>query len=291
MVQGFSFEPTVQRAIVFPRCFSHHGRLRHRRRRRFDRHNPRTRPPLALSIPQHQSLLWKVERSNARAEGDPPQEGVRWGRCRLILQNTSRIPILQSCMCSPCLLRHIPLIARSTKWEVEAMRLTDPDFAFPDEDLGLALINLYFVHLNYLYPLLHRPTFERHVKERHHLRDHGFGSVYLLVCANGARYSDDPRIFLDGASAHSAGWKFFEQVPVIGKALLAPPTLEDLQVYCVRNDSAYSGLPFSSTNGSSYRPYTSRGLPLHRRAGRLSELVFESRRTSGHTGARSTIQS
>lgn len=118
-------------------------------------------------------------------------------------------------------------------WEVEAMRLTDPDFAFPDEDLGLALINLYFIHLNYLYPLLHRPTFERHVKERHHLRDHGFGSVYLLVCANGARYSDDPRIFLDGASAHSAGWKFFEQVPVIGKALLAPPTLEDLQVYCL----------------------------------------------------------
>ena len=144
------------------------------------------------------------------------------------------------------LLHYIPLISRSTKWEVEAMKLSDPDFAFPDEDLGLTLINLYFVHLNHLYPLLHRPTFERKVKDKLYLRDHGFGSVYLLVCANGARYSDDPRVFLNGASAHSAGWNYFEQVPVIGKALLAPPTLEDLQVYCVRNRTAHSGLPFSS---------------------------------------------
>ncbi|KAL4064599.1 fungal-specific transcription factor domain-containing protein [Scleroderma citrinum] len=118
-------------------------------------------------------------------------------------------------------------------WEVEAMKMSDPGFTFPDEDFGLTLINLYFVHLNPLYPLLHRPTFEHKVKEGHHLRDHGFGSVYLLVCANGARYSDDPRVFLDGATLHSAGWKYFEQVPVIGKTLLAPPTLEDLQVYCL----------------------------------------------------------
>ncbi|KAG6334450.1 hypothetical protein ID866_4639 [Astraeus odoratus] len=118
-------------------------------------------------------------------------------------------------------------------WEAEVMRMSDPDFEFPAEDLGATLVDLYFTHMNHLLPLLHRPTFERKVRDKLHLRDHAFGSVYLLVCANGSRYSDDTSVLLEGTSSHSAGWKYFEQVPVIRKTLLAPPTLEDLQVYCL----------------------------------------------------------
>ncbi|KAI6025452.1 fungal-specific transcription factor domain-containing protein [Pisolithus marmoratus] len=118
-------------------------------------------------------------------------------------------------------------------WEKQAMEMADPDLKFPHDDLGLALVNLYFEHMNHLLPLLHRPTFEQKLRNRLHLRDHAFGSVYLLVCANGSRYSDDPRVFLEGDFSHSAGWKYFEQVPVIRKTLLAPPALEDLQVYCL----------------------------------------------------------
>ncbi|KAI6148273.1 fungal-specific transcription factor domain-containing protein [Pisolithus thermaeus] len=118
-------------------------------------------------------------------------------------------------------------------WEERAMKMADPEFEFPEDNLGLALVDLYFAHMNHLLPLLHRPTFERKLRDRLHLRDHAFGSVYLLVCANGSRYSDDPRVFLEGDFSHSAGWKYFEQVPVIRKTLLAPPALEDLQVYCL----------------------------------------------------------
>ena len=39
---------------------------------------------------------------------------------------------------------------------------------------------------------------------------------------------------LDGEeSLHSAGWQWFEQVQMVKKSLLAPPSLYDLQFYCV----------------------------------------------------------
>lgn len=102
----------------------------------------------------------------------------------------------------------------------------------------MALVDLYFVHLNPLAPLLHRPTFEKQVIQGLHLRDPSFGAVYLLVCAAASRYSDDPRVFLDTvegrASEHSAGWKYFQQVQMVRRTLLGPPCLEDLQTYCVR---------------------------------------------------------
>lgn len=97
------------------------------------------------------------------------------------------------------------------------------------------LIDLYFRHVNVYSPLLHRPTFEKSVAEGLHLTDDAFGANLLLVCAVGARYSDDPRVLLDGVqSVHSSGWKWFDQVQLVKKSLLAPPTLYDIQFYCVR---------------------------------------------------------
>jgi hypothetical protein len=84
-------------------------------------------------------------------------------------------------------------------------------------------------------PLLHRPTFGKSVANGLHLKDNSFGAIVLLVCALGSRYSDDPRVFLEGSdSTHTCGWKWFIQVQTIQKSLLATTSLYDLQYYCVR---------------------------------------------------------
>ncbi|KAF9236278.1 fungal-specific transcription factor domain-containing protein [Melanogaster broomeanus] len=119
-------------------------------------------------------------------------------------------------------------------WE-RPRNIKEADYIFPEDDLGASLIDLYFVHMNSITPLLHRPSFERKVMHAVHLRDPAFGAVYLLVCAVGSRFSDDPRVFLEETNYadHSVGWKYFEQVQMVRKTLLGTPCLEDLQVYCL----------------------------------------------------------
>ncbi|KAF8989558.1 fungal-specific transcription factor domain-containing protein [Cyathus striatus] len=97
-------------------------------------------------------------------------------------------------------------------------------------------MHAYFEHVNLLYPLLHRPTFDRAVANSLHLHDEGFGSVLLLVCAVGSRYTDciDKRTLFDGEnSPYSAGWKWYNQVQVVKSGLVDSPTLYDLQLYCL----------------------------------------------------------
>ncbi|KAF5328402.1 hypothetical protein D9619_013325 [Psilocybe cf. subviscida] len=95
-----------------------------------------------------------------------------------------------------------------------------------------------------------------------------FAHVYLLVCAVGAYFSDDARCLLDagdvggygdpeqaasgvgagseragraeserGAAGaglrYSGGWKWFDQVQMSSRSLIAPPALYDLQVYAL----------------------------------------------------------
>jgi hypothetical protein len=79
--------------------------------------------------------------------------------------------------------------------------------------------------------VIYRPGFERSLREGLHTRDEGFAHVVLCVCALAAPFVDDPRVLLDGAPL-SAGWKYFHQVQLVRKSLLAPPTLYDVQV-CV----------------------------------------------------------
>ncbi|KAI0351792.1 hypothetical protein OH77DRAFT_1498379 [Trametes cingulata] len=109
-----------------------------------------------------------------------------------------------------------------------------PHKDFPPPDLMDALVDLYFVNMNAYVPLLHRPTFEQGIKDGLHLVDEGFGSTVLLVCANGARFIDDPRVLLEGYDTpQSSGWKWFQQVQMVRKSLLAPPRLYDLQIYAL----------------------------------------------------------
>ncbi|KAJ3505766.1 hypothetical protein NLJ89_g7247 [Agrocybe chaxingu] len=109
-----------------------------------------------------------------------------------------------------------------------------PVYHFPEPDLAEHLIDLYFEFVNLYLPLLHRPTFEKSVQDGLQHTNQSFASVYLLVCAVGSRFSADPRVRLDGIeSYHSCGWKWFDQVQVVKKSLLSPPSLYDLQFYCL----------------------------------------------------------
>lgn len=113
------------------------------------------------------------------------------------------------------------------------MQQDEPKYTFPDDDLLATLIDLYFRFGNPLYPLLHRPTFEKGIIARLHLHDSGFGGTVLLVCALGARWSDDPRVYYDvNDIPHSAGWTWFKQLPLqfgVGRGA----TLYDLQSFAV----------------------------------------------------------
>ncbi|KAI0360881.1 hypothetical protein OH77DRAFT_1418916 [Trametes cingulata] len=101
----------------------------------------------------------------------------------------------------------------------------------PPEDMKL-LIDLYFVNMNYFLPVLHRQSFERHIEEGLHLRSPAFGSVVLLVCANGCRWTDDPGVAEYGLP-DIPGWKLFQQVEKARTSLFLPPRLHDVQKYAL----------------------------------------------------------
>lgn len=124
-------------------------------------------------------------------------------------------------------------LSNLVQWEDVLSADSSPShYTFPESDLLAALVDLYFENINIFLPLLHRPTFERSIHQELHLRDERFGANVLLVCANGSRFSDDPRVLLDGEkSRHSSGWKWFDQVQMAKKSFLAPPQLYDLQFY------------------------------------------------------------
>ncbi|VDC06061.1 unnamed protein product [Peniophora sp. CBMAI 1063] len=102
-----------------------------------------------------------------------------------------------------------PIFWRFNSWEYLTNRVS---LDFPPPDLFRSLVDLYFEHQNLYMPILHRPTFERHLAARVYDTDISFGFLVMQVCANGARYSDDPRVLLPGAGTQSAGWKWFDQV-------------------------------------------------------------------------------
>ncbi|KAI0688002.1 fungal-specific transcription factor domain-containing protein [Cytidiella melzeri] len=128
------------------------------------------------------------------------------------------------------------------KWVLRTLDDPEPSFSFPPPDLLHHLISLYFSEINTYTPLLHQPTFERDVRAGLHLRDNRFGAVLLMVCAQGATVSVDPRVLLDEersehgeGSAHkktyySAGWMWFEQVQRTRVISLRQATLYDMQL-------------------------------------------------------------
>jgi hypothetical protein len=98
-----------------------------------------------------------------------------------------------------------------------------------------ALIKIYFEQINPLLGILHFPSFHRSILDGLHFRDPQFGAVVLTVCALASRYSDDPRVFIEGAnSEHSCGWKWYRQVRPLRATFSDVPSLYELQLICVR---------------------------------------------------------
>ncbi|KAF7299170.1 Fungal-trans domain-containing protein [Mycena indigotica] len=92
-----------------------------------------------------------------------------------------------------------------------------PLYIFPESDLMHELVGLYFENVHPTLPILHRKYFESALSEGLHLTDDHFAAALLAVLSVACLYSDDPRIFLDGYSAHSSGWSFINQVTVLHK--------------------------------------------------------------------------
>ncbi|KAL0069016.1 Gypsy retrotransposon integrase-like protein 1 [Marasmius tenuissimus] len=103
-------------------------------------------------------------------------------------------------------------------------------FVYPPDDLLCDLIDLYFRRINPIFPLLHRPTFERLVSDGLHLRDRAFGRAVLAVCAVASRHTDDPRTLSEGtAPDNSRGWRYFRQIEPL-QACSEEPSLYSTQM-------------------------------------------------------------
>ncbi|KAK0206049.1 fungal-specific transcription factor domain-containing protein [Desarmillaria ectypa] len=118
------------------------------------------------------------------------------------------------------------------------------DYIFPEPDLRDNLVELYFIHINRFWPLLHRPTFEGSLTAALHRTDRAFAALVLMVCANGSRFSNDPRVRVDRDELpYRHGWKWFIQVHRV--SVLGTPNLYELQkcvlsVIYVQGFSAHS---------------------------------------------------
>ncbi|KAJ7600730.1 fungal-specific transcription factor domain-containing protein [Mycena floridula] len=110
-----------------------------------------------------------------------------------------------------------------------------PPLIFPEPDLLIDLVNLTFANANAFWPLFHKPTFDRLIQQGKHLVHREFGMIVLTVCAIGARYSNDPRVFHDsgGQGGLSTGWQYFRQVSLIRSSFMKPTSLYELQLYCM----------------------------------------------------------
>ncbi|KAJ7915228.1 fungal-specific transcription factor domain-containing protein [Mycena leptocephala] len=103
--------------------------------------------------------------------------------------------------------------------------------SFPADHLMHSLVSLYFSNVNLFIPVLHRPTFEECVHQRLHMRNLGFGTLLLLVCSLGALYVTE--LAISHTERQKLAWKWYNQVELCGHSLRHPPTLYDIQAYCL----------------------------------------------------------
>ncbi|VDB95320.1 unnamed protein product [Peniophora sp. CBMAI 1063] len=153
--------------------------------------------------------------------------------------------------------------AHAPDWELtyEGLHITSPK-EFPDlqthwppPDMAESLINAYFHHFNSMFPLLHRPTFEKHYNERLYEQNVWFACVCMGVFAIASKHSDDPRVLAapdtpastPSSSAsqseddfdttwHSAGVKYYYAVMTVlqrKQSQLTPSSLFEVQAVCL----------------------------------------------------------
>lgn len=111
---------------------------------------------------------------------------------------------------------------------------------FPPPDVIASLVDAYFAHSNIYYPVLHRPTFQRLLDQELHQHDHELGSLLLVVCAIGTRFSDHPYVSdvtAEGTNRCMTQW-LIQTREVMKKSFTSTATLFEVQYYCVSRSFA-----------------------------------------------------
>jgi hypothetical protein len=130
--------------------------------------------------------------------------------------------------------RRIVELTKRTQWERIPSSHLPTNFHYPKKCLLQTFVDAYFSHINDFLPVLHRPTFQKHLDEELYFHDRGFGATLLVVCAIGSRYITDPRYHPGGiVDPSTAGWIWYQQVQIDRGSFLTRPTLYDLQLICV----------------------------------------------------------
>ncbi|KAF8191051.1 fungal-specific transcription factor domain-containing protein [Mycena galopus ATCC 62051] len=130
----------------------------------------------------------------------------------------------------PPILRDPTPPAPDRPWE-RHLKAPPHNLSFPDDQLLVALINLYFANVNSFLPVLLRPQFEASLKHGLHKTSGGFGTLVLLVAALGSLHLSDPT--LSHLEQQSLAWTWYNQVELCGDSLRRPPTLHNIQAYCL----------------------------------------------------------
>ncbi|KAH9929511.1 fungal-specific transcription factor domain-containing protein [Epithele typhae] len=116
---------------------------------------------------------------------------------------------------------------------------------FPPPDLADKLIRDYFELNSNTFPLLHRPTFERHWRDQIHTKNVWFACVCLGIFGIASRWSSDPRVLPDGVVNKVvddkeqdlwslAGWRFVilgAKIHESRRSVLCPPELFEIQSF------------------------------------------------------------
>ncbi|CAE7106216.1 unnamed protein product [Rhizoctonia solani] len=99
-------------------------------------------------------------------------------------------------------------------WETDHIVLDLP----PDELMPI-LLNSYFE--NTYFPVVHRQLFEKQLREGVHEKEKPFLRLVMLVCANGARWCNDPRVLDERwPVSRSAGHRWIRQFELWHKSLM-----------------------------------------------------------------------
>ncbi|CAE6474401.1 unnamed protein product [Rhizoctonia solani] len=114
----------------------------------------------------------------------------------------------------------------------------------PPSDLIPVLVDTFFETM--FFPFLHRKMFENQLDEGLHKRNGTFLRILLLVCANGARWCDDPRVLDERWPVPlSAGHRWFRQLAPWQKSPMTQIGLQDAQlltllaIYCFGTSGNY----------------------------------------------------
>jgi len=133
---------------------------------------------------------------------------------------------------------------------------------FPPDDLCQTLIDLYFIHINTYFPLLHRPTFQRQWDDRLHNTNFWFASACLMLFACASRWSTDDRVLGDPT--------LWEKV----KSQFAESPFQDGEAEAGRDSSSVEQIPdteksttASNSQSAHEKKWWFAGLPFFQAAG------------------------